>query len=71
VKACAHCSADLATTRANALFCSGKCRARASRRYRVKLPADAYPEGALRGCIPLGKKTKRERVAELATAREI
>jgi hypothetical protein len=65
VRACEHCGGELATTRPNAFFCSGRCRSRASRRYRAKLPADAYPAGARRGRVPLGELTIAEHEADL------
>jgi hypothetical protein len=65
VRACAHCGGELASTRRNAVFCSSRCRSRASRRYRAGLQADAYSGGALRGRVALGEQTRAEREAEV------
>jgi hypothetical protein len=65
VRKCGHCGGELASTRRNAVFCSSRCRSRASRRYRAGLGADAYPAGALRGRVPLAEKTRAEREAEV------
>jgi hypothetical protein len=63
---CLVCGSELPSARA--FYCSGRCRARAFRRRRAGLPADAYPEGASRGRVPLGRRTLREeRAAFLAS----
>lgn len=58
-------------------FCSDACRRRAWRRRQAGLAEDAYPEGASRGHVPLGRLTYAEEAeqwaaiaAELAQAAE-
>ena len=65
---CQHCDRPFEAKRRHALFCSGACRSRASRRYRAGLDANAYPDGARRGRVALGEKTNRELAVELSTA---
>jgi hypothetical protein len=67
VSACAHCGARI-TNRA-AWFCSGACRSRAYRRRKAGLSEDAYRGGALRGSVPLDRRTRAETVISLITAR--
>ena len=64
-RSCVHCGGKLAHSRRNALFCSSRCRSRASRRYRAGLGADAYPAGRCAGASPRTEKTRAEREAEV------
>lgn len=59
---CSHCRAELTGRRR--VFCSSRCSKRAFRRRRAGVPESAYPEGALRGRVPMGEATAREYEAE-------
>ena len=50
------------------LFCNDPCKKRGWRRQRAGLAENAYRDGALRGPVPLGEETKRERAVSLLLA---
>lgn len=56
---CAHCG-EAGVRR---LYCSARCKKRAWRRQQAGVAEDAFPDGGLRGRVPLGELTREERAA--------
>jgi hypothetical protein len=60
-RTCAHCHADLPP--GGRLYCSSRCKMRATRRRRAGLPEDAFPEGFRGGSFRAVQQRKLEQAA--------